>query len=201
MTKFWTNRGIKILGTVVKKAREERGWTVRDIEKLTGELYQGRYTISRGTMSDLERGIRIPAHNTVVVLAKLKFVLHPVTNQPFTEDELSDIAAEVLDPQTGRYKLGDRKPTIATLIDLEIKNRPGLLKQLVLSTLATEAGLEVERFEAIYSGKFPNDEELIKLASVLTKDNGAHWQETELWEVRSSQFPSDASESNRDAQS
>lgn len=199
MTKFWTNRGIKILGAVVKRAREERGWTVRDIEKLTGELYEGRYTISRGTMSDFERGIRIPAHNTVVVLAKLKFVINPVTGKPFTEDELSDIAAEVLDPETGRYKLRDRKITIAALIDLEIKNRPWLLKRLAFSNLAAEAGLEVERLEAIYSGERPTDEELVKLASVLTKDNGTHWQEAELLEMRSSQFPCDASESNREA--
>lgn len=199
MANFWTLRGIKLLGIVVKKAREQRGWTVRDMERLTDEISQGYHKVSRDTMSDFERGVRIPAHNTVVVLAKLKFVLHPMTGQPFTEDELSDIAAEVLDPQTGRYKLGERKPTIATLIDLEIKNRPGLLKQLVLSTLATEAGLEVERLEAIYSGEFPKDEELMKLASILTKDNGAHWQEVELWEVRSSQFPSNTSESNREA--
>lgn len=175
----------------MRKARETQGWSQRELSHLIEEKYLGHYSVTHSTLSKLESGIYDnPRHNTLVAIASLKFIFHPLTNQPFTEDELSDIAAEVLDPQTGRYKLGEKKPTIATLIDLEIKNRPGLLKQLVLSTLATEAGLEVERLEAIYSGEFPKDEELIKLSSVLTKDNGTHWQETELWEVRSSQFPS-----------
>jgi hypothetical protein len=79
-------------------------------------------------MSELERGKRIPAHNTVVVIAELKFVLHPVTEKPFTEDELFDIGAEFLDPSTGRYNFGQREPTIPALIALELKN---------VSTIAT----------------------------------------------------------------
>ena len=199
LAKFWTLRGIKILGVVVKKAREERGWTVRDIERLTDEISNGDYKISRDTMSDFERGIRIPAHNTVVVLAKLKFAINPVTGKPFTEDELSDIAAEVLDPETGCYKLRERKLTIAALISLEIKNRPWLLKRLAFSNLAAEAGLEMERLEAIYSGERPTDEELVKLACVLTKDNGTHWQEAELSFMLESQFQNDGCESNTEA--
>lgn len=56
-------------------------------------------------------------------IASLKFLIHPLTNQPLTEDELSDIAAERLDPETGRDTLGSEETTIADLVEVEIKNR------------------------------------------------------------------------------
>ena len=191
MAKFWTKRGIKILGGVIKQARVERAWTVQDIERLTGLLGDGNYTVSRDMMSELERGKRIPAHNTVVAIAALKFVKHPVTGKPFTEDELFDIGAEFLDPTTGRYILGEREPTITTLIALDSKNRTQNQGQLAIEKLAEVAELEPDRLEAISSGERPTDEELAKLALVLTKDNGFLWSELELKEIRAKEFPCD----------
>ncbi len=188
LAKFWTKQGIKILGGVVKRARVQRGWTLRDIERLTEQICEGAYTVSRDMMSELERGKRIPAHNTVVVIAELKFVLHPVTEKPFTEDELFDIGAEFLDPSTGRYNLGQREPTIPALIALELKNRFHDSQQLAVENLAAAANLESGRLEALISGERPTEEELVNLAQVLIKDDGCLWNEIELRDIWQKEF-------------
>lgn len=194
MAKFWTKRGIEILGEVVKQARKKRGWSIRDIERLTEEVSKGYHRVSDDMMSYLERGVRIPAHNTVVAIAALKFVINPVTGEPFTEDELFDIAAEYLNPETGRYRLRFEEPTIAALIKLELKNRPWSQEQLAIEKLAEVAKLEPMRLEALISGERPTDEELANLAQVLTKDDGSVWKEVELQEIRLSSFPQTHSE-------
>ncbi len=194
MANFWTERGIEILGKVVKRARESCGLTLRDVEKLTEEIGEGDHKVSRVTMNNLEHGQRIPAYNTVVAIAALKFVRHPFTGEPFTEQELSDIAAELLDPETGRYTLGNQEPTIANLIKLELKNRSKEVERLAMEKLTEVTELNSERMKALIEGERPTDEELAALAQVLTKDDGSHWTEVELRELRASVFPSELEE-------
>lgn len=199
MAKFWTKRGRKQLGQLVKQAREKLGWSQRHVSDLTRQI-SPMYGVSDGAISTLESGAKEPKHNTVVAIAAVGFVINPVTDQPFTEDELFDIAAERLDPETGKYKLGNQEPTIARLIKLEIKNRPWSPKRLALEKLATEAGLDLKRLEAIGTGDIPTDEELLKLAQVLTKENGTCWQELELQQIREKESLLDTSRSGLDTQ-
>lgn len=194
MAKFWTKRGLKILGKLVKQAREAQGWSQRSLGELIEKKHQGRYSVTHATVSKLESGIYDnPRHNTIVAIASLRFVSNPLTGQPFTEDELSDIAAERLDPKTGKYKLGSEQPTLADLIEIEIKNRPQSSKGLALKKLATDAQLEIDRLEAILAGQIPTEEELTKLAQVLTKQDGTHWQELELRIIFEKEYLSDPS--------
>ena len=69
--------------------------------------------------------------------------------------------------------MGEREPTITTLIALDSRNRTQNQEQLVIEKLAEVAELEPDRLEAISSGGRPTDEELAKLAQVLTKDDGS----------------------------
>lgn len=183
LAKFWTKRGRKQLGQLVKQAREKLGWSQRHVSDLTRQI-SPMYGVSDGAISTLESGAKEPKHNTVVAIAAVGFVINPLTGQPFTEDELFDIAAERLDPQTGKYKLGTEELTIAALIDLEIKNQPRAPKRLALEKLATKAQLDPDRLEAIYVGQTPTDEELAKLSQALTKDDGTFWRDVELQSIR-----------------
>lgn len=181
----------------MRKAREAQGWSQRELSHLIEVKYLGRYSVTYSTLSKLESGIYDnPRHNTLVALASLKFIFNPVTNQPFSEDELSDIAAEFLDPTTGRYRLNSEQPTIADLIDLTIKNQPKSPYQLSLEKLAMKAQLDPDRLEAIWAGQLPTESELIKLAQVLIKDDGTYWQELELLQICQSNFSAHFASSN-----
>ena len=87
--------------------------------------------------------------------------------------------------------MGEREPSITTLIALVSKKRTQNQGQLAIKKLAEVAALEPDRLEAISSGERPTDEDLAKLAQVLTKDDGSLWSELELKEIRAKEFPCD----------
>lgn len=189
VSKFWTKRGLVKLGRVVKLAREAKGWSLRDVEREIKKKNPDREdNPTYRTIENLEVGKGQPRWNTVVAIASLKFVLHPLTGKPFAEEELSDIAAERFDPEIGCYVLENQEPTIAALIKLELQNRFKPIEQLAVEKLAEFAELKPERVSSLVEGEHPTDEELANLAKVLTKDDGTLWKEAELQELRASAF-------------
>lgn len=192
VSKFWTERGLVKLGRVVKLAREAKSWSLRDVEREIKKKNPSREdNPTYRTIENLEVAKGQPRWNTVVAIASLNLVLHPLTGKPFTEEELSDIAAERFDPETGRYTLGNQEPTIAALIKLELQNRFKPVEQLAVEKLAEVAHLNPERMMTLLEGERPTDKELAALAQMLTKDDGTLWKEDELRELRAIAFPAE----------
>lgn len=91
-----TDKGRKSLGQVLKYFRTGKGWSMDDllleINKKTG------FTVSRATISELERGNNEPKWNTLAILAATGYAIHPATGKPLSTTDLFAIACEVIDP-------------------------------------------------------------------------------------------------------
>lgn len=102
LAKFWTKRGLGILGEAIRTARESQGRSLGDTVDLVFE--RTGYKLSKKTIGNVENNVGEPKYNTLVAIAAAGFVLSPATGKAFTEDEFNDIASEVLDPFTGQYR-------------------------------------------------------------------------------------------------
>ncbi len=91
-----TDKGRKCLGQVLKHFRAARGWSMDDlfmeINRVTG------CTVSKATISELERGNTEPKWNTLAILAATGYMTHPATGKPLTTTDLFAIACETLAP-------------------------------------------------------------------------------------------------------
>lgn len=91
-----TDKGRKSLGQVLKHFRTAKRWSMDDllieINRVTG------FTVSRATISELERGNNEPKWNTLAILAATGYMIHSATGKPLTTTELFAIACETLDP-------------------------------------------------------------------------------------------------------
>jgi transcriptional regulator with XRE-family HTH domain len=91
-----TDKGRKYLGQVLKHFRTARRWSMDDllveINRVTG------FTVSRATISELERGNNEPKWNTLAILAATGYMIHPATGKPLSTTDLFAIACETLDP-------------------------------------------------------------------------------------------------------
>lgn len=91
-----TDKGRKYLGQVLKHFRTSRSWSMDDllseINRVTG------FTVSRATISELERGNNDPKWNTLAILAATGYMIHPATGKPLSTTDLFAIACETLDP-------------------------------------------------------------------------------------------------------
>ncbi len=102
LAKFWTKKGLGILGEAIRTARETQGRSLVDVVELV--VQRTGYKLSKKTIGNVENNVGEPKYNTLVAIAAAGFVINPATGKPFTEDEFNDIAAEVLDPFTGHYR-------------------------------------------------------------------------------------------------
>ncbi|MCS6814291.1 MAG: helix-turn-helix domain-containing protein [Cyanobacteria bacterium] len=95
-----TERGCKSLGQLIKRFREApkpgfpKGWSldefVAEIQQETG------FTISKSTLSKLERGHSEPKWDTLAILAATGFLVNAKTGEPLTTAQLFEIACEQL---------------------------------------------------------------------------------------------------------
>ncbi len=97
-----TEAGKKILGTIAKSAREDMGWSLRDVARELTE--RTGFKISPGAISDLEGGDREPQWNTLAKLVTLGYIKNPRTGDPYQVSDLFKIACEALDPETGEER-------------------------------------------------------------------------------------------------
>jgi len=190
LEKFWTDNGLKVLGRTIRKARHERGWSQRYVRDLMQALSRSRSmpecNVTDVTISHIESGKHKVAHNLVMGIAALEFVTHPVTNRPFTSDQLSDIAAEYLDPETGWYCLPPyERPTLSKLLQIEIKNRHPWQGLLFLSR---DTQIAVDRLIQLIEEDMPTESEICDLAMELWKSPSVRWTEEELQNIVSLQF-------------
>ena len=99
----FTENGRKALGRTIRFARELKGWSLDDlVDRIFSET--GFFKTTKGTLSNLERGITRPNPDLLAAIAAVGFVPHPTDDRPFTTEEFFDIARELLDPETGERK-------------------------------------------------------------------------------------------------
>ncbi len=106
-----TDAGRKALGKVLKAARLSQDWSIDDLVAIlctqvvyrseTGDLVN--YHVSKGTISGLENGQRSPRPLLLEAIAAVGYVQHPVTQRPYTIEELKAISYEQFDPKTGNW--------------------------------------------------------------------------------------------------
>lgn len=100
-----TENGRKKLGAAIKTARKTPkdgkpfGWSqdelIAEIKRVTG------FTLSKATISELERGNSEPKWDTLAILSSTGFLVNPRTGEAFSTSELFKIACEAIDPTTG----------------------------------------------------------------------------------------------------
>jgi transcriptional regulator with XRE-family HTH domain len=180
LEKYWTKNGCRIFGRLLKRSRESSGLTLRDVENLTATVHSGVYRIDRNTLNILEGGRRVPNHNQVSVLAEIKLV-KSLSGRVFTSEELFDVLAESLDPDTGWYTVPPGvSPKLADLIQIELKNRS---QWLGLEQLAEVTGLTKARLLEFLEDTPPSHDEIRNLASGLKKNFQDYWTQEELQQI------------------
>ncbi len=93
--KLWTAKGLKTLGALIKKVRDERQLSYRSLRDLIKE--RTGHHMSDVTLGDLEKGTREPAWRTLSIVAASEIVCKP-NGVPYTVEEFCDIAAEQINP-------------------------------------------------------------------------------------------------------
>ena len=94
--KLWTDRGLEILGNLVKASREALGISQRDMSELIQE--RTGFYISNRNLGDIENAKIVTTWNRLSAIAAAEFVFHPVTGALLTVEDLVNIASEVVDP-------------------------------------------------------------------------------------------------------
>lgn len=96
--KVWTEKGLEILGNLIRESREALGISQRDMADLIHE--RTGFYISNRNLGDIENAKIITTWNRLSAIAAAEFVLHPILKKPLTVEDMVDIASEVLDPYT-----------------------------------------------------------------------------------------------------
>jgi len=180
LVKLWTTAGLTLLGGLVLKAREARNLKRPEVVKLAAQVAKGRFKITPETLRTLETAEKVPSHNTVYLVAAASFVINPKTRLPFTGDDFSDIAAEVLNPMTGEYVIAPPDYevwgsylTLPLLIQQHCLYLESITKTKVFDTLllsfAQETGLSEPYIKQILSGIEVPDAVLGQLARAILK--------------------------------
>lgn len=94
-----TVTGWRILGALIKQARESAGYSLRDFSALIESVVG--VPIGASTLSTLERGGSSSSWNTIAAIAATEIVKSP-DGHPYDTRELFMIACEKLNPQTGK---------------------------------------------------------------------------------------------------
>jgi len=91
-----SEKGKKTLGHVLKRFREINGWSMDDlVEQIRQETGQ---SLSKSSISELERGNTEPKWNTLAILAATGYMKNPVTGRRLKTNELFEIACETFEP-------------------------------------------------------------------------------------------------------
>jgi hypothetical protein len=101
---IFTGNGVRLLGKVIREARESRNPKLT-LQQLQDWLLKCGVKVSYGTLQGLERpreGYE-PSWQLINAIALLAFVKNPATANPFTTTELMLIACEWIDPLTGGH--------------------------------------------------------------------------------------------------
>lgn len=154
--KFWTQRGLRFLGSLIRQAREKNGWSLEDLSR---HIYQATgEKPAKKTLGNLENGVGEPKYNTIAAVAALRFVVDP-EEKPLTEFDFIDIASEFPSTIFKKMTVADliiHAIAINRLSDSEIYQK---LKELHMKGLSP---LTIQSFETFRKGysKLPSDDEL-----------------------------------------
>ncbi len=154
--KFWTRRGLRFLGSLIRQAREKNNWSLED---LSGHIYEATgEKPSKKTLGNVENAVGEPKYNTIAAIAALRFALDPDGN-PLTEFDFIDIASETPSSIFQQMTIADLiiyAIAINKLSNSEIYQK---LKELQVEGLSP---LTIQSFEAFRKGysKLPSDDEL-----------------------------------------
>lgn len=164
--KLWTKQGLAILGKYIRESREQQELSLADAAAL---VFQATgMPIAKKTIANIENNVstRAPEYNTIAAIAAAGFVLNPVTQKPFNEDDFIDIACELLNPfsnyaftNQGRNNMSTKK--FIDLLKIQIGDQPP-------SQYATTVGLKPQEIELLLAGNSPSLEQIKKLAKHIT---------------------------------
>lgn len=100
----YTKEGRLALGRAIQAGLEEKGWEQKDlVEELVrwGRKKTNRDEISRFLRAD---GTKLDAslvYSIARINARERFAINPATNEPFTAEEMIEIACELRNAHTG----------------------------------------------------------------------------------------------------
>ncbi len=98
----FTKRGLVALGEVVEAALEAQGW---DQKTLVDQLAARGHLTNKDKVSRLVTAAGLSVDAALVIgVARLRICLNPTTKEPYSSEDLFDLACELIDPQTGLRK-------------------------------------------------------------------------------------------------
>lgn len=99
-----TDEGRKLLGSLMKAAREELGMSIDSI--LVYIAKATNHSLSKSAISDLENGKTEPKWNTLAIISAAGYVKNPETGEPYSTSELFRLACgvRIIDNESRRIK-------------------------------------------------------------------------------------------------
>ncbi|WP_348229624.1 helix-turn-helix domain-containing protein [Trichocoleus desertorum] len=135
---------------MIRAARQSKGWSL--------EYFSNAVDFPEATTRRLEKGqIDRPQWDLVNAIALLGIIRSPLTDLPFTANELMLIACEVIDSQTGQYRdssMASSQPPSFVAFLRSWMERHGI-SQRQLEQMVEERELPIQALHEIQAGRVP----------------------------------------------